>query len=218
MPHWASITTQGSLRGRYPGSSLLLHTAWIYLHPLAQLYCASAPWYWESIGTARHHQQQAVQAGKLLCQWDSQPSESQLLQRIAYGRQMTTVRRCQFRHVNRQDFWEPCAISSQGPFLAMLRSTSRTSPSLCKPCKPKNPEAAPCPARRPSRRRGSRRRPQITGDYGWRISLACAGLPAIMLTIGGIILPDTPNSLVERGRLEEGRAVILGMRISVHGC
>ncbi len=48
----------------------------------------------------------------------------------------------------------------------------------------------------------------VTGKYypwGWRVSLGLAGVPAIILTIGGIVLPDTPNSLVERGFEEEGR-------------
>lgn len=39
-------------------------------------------------------------------------------------------------------------------------------------------------------------------EAGWRISLACAGAPAIILTIGGLVLPDTPNSLIERGKFE----------------
>lgn len=43
--------------------------------------------------------------------------------------------------------------------------------------------------------------------YGWRISLACAGLPAIVLTLGGVLLPDTPNSLIERGHEEAGKQV-----------
>lgn len=49
-----------------------------------------------------------------------------------------------------------------------------------------------------------------TGKYypwGWRVSLGLAGIPAIVLTIGGIVLPDTPNSLVERGFEEEGKRV-----------
>ena len=49
-----------------------------------------------------------------------------------------------------------------------------------------------------------------TGKYypwGCRVSLGLAGLPAIVLTIGGIVLPDTPNSLVERGFEAEGRKV-----------
>jgi len=31
--------------------------------------------------------------------------------------------------------------------------------------------------------------------------LALAGVPAIVLTLGGIFLPDTPNSLIERGKV-----------------
>jgi hypothetical protein len=43
--------------------------------------------------------------------------------------------------------------------------------------------------------------------YGWRISLMFAGMPAIVLTLGGIFLPDTPNSLIERGHEDEGKQV-----------
>lgn len=48
---------------------------------------------------------------------------------------------------------------------------------------------------------------QHIAGYGWRISLACAGIPAIVLTAGGLLLPDTPNSLIDRGREEEGKQV-----------
>ena len=48
---------------------------------------------------------------------------------------------------------------------------------------------------------------QHIAGYGWRISLACAGLPAIVLTLGGLLLPDTPNSLIERGHEEQGKQV-----------
>ena len=44
--------------------------------------------------------------------------------------------------------------------------------------------------------------------YGWRISLACAGLPALVLTLGGLLLPETPNSLIERGFEEQGKQVL----------
>lgn len=40
---------------------------------------------------------------------------------------------------------------------------------------------------------------EMIHPWGWRVSLALAGLPAIVLTLGGIFLPETPNSLVERG-------------------
>lgn len=47
---------------------------------------------------------------------------------------------------------------------------------------------------------------------GWRTSLAIAAFPAILITIGGIYLPDTPNSLVQRERFDEGRNVLRRIR------
>ncbi|XP_057778547.1 hexose carrier protein HEX6 [Salvia miltiorrhiza] len=41
---------------------------------------------------------------------------------------------------------------------------------------------------------------KIKQGYGWRISLAMAALPASILTLGALFLPDTPNSLIQRGR------------------
>ncbi|MFQ6619283.1 hypothetical protein Gotur_001108 [Gossypium turneri] len=38
---------------------------------------------------------------------------------------------------------------------------------------------------------------KIKGGWGWRISLALAALPASILTIGAILLPETPNSLIQ---------------------
>lgn len=49
-------------------------------------------------------------------------------------------------------------------------------------------------------------------SHGWRVSLAIAGIPAVMITLGGIILPDTPNSLVQRGHPESGRKVLKRIR------
>lgn len=48
---------------------------------------------------------------------------------------------------------------------------------------------------------------QHIAGYGWRISLMFAGVPAIVLTLGGLLLPDTPNSLIERGHQEQGKQV-----------
>uniref|UniRef100_A0A0D9XDQ8 Major facilitator superfamily (MFS) profile domain-containing protein n=2 Tax=Leersia perrieri TaxID=77586 RepID=A0A0D9XDQ8_9ORYZ len=48
--------------------------------------------------------------------------------------------------------------------------------------------------------------------WGWRLSLGLAALPATLMTIGGILLPETPNSLIERGRVEEGRRVLERIR------
>ncbi|KAL9237619.1 hypothetical protein vseg_012146 [Gypsophila vaccaria] len=53
---------------------------------------------------------------------------------------------------------------------------------------------------------------KIKGGWGWRLSLGLAGIPACLLTIGALIVTDTPNSLVERGRLDEGKAVLRRIR------
>ena len=42
---------------------------------------------------------------------------------------------------------------------------------------------------------------------GWRVSLALGGVPALLLILGALVLPDTPNSLVARGYADEGRKV-----------
>ena len=36
---------------------------------------------------------------------------------------------------------------------------------------------------------------------GWRISLGAAAVPGFVLLVAGLLLPETPNSLVERGYL-----------------
>ncbi|CAA0834547.1 Sugar transport protein 7 [Striga hermonthica] len=38
---------------------------------------------------------------------------------------------------------------------------------------------------------------RIAGGWGWRISIAMAGVPAAILAIGALFLPETPNSLVQ---------------------
>eukprot|EP00249_Psilotum_nudum_P021850 c28281_g1_i1 orf=949-2544(+) len=48
--------------------------------------------------------------------------------------------------------------------------------------------------------------------WGWRLSLGLAAVPATCMIIGGIFLPDTPNSLIERGCFDEGRAVLQKIR------
>ena len=39
-----------------------------------------------------------------------------------------------------------------------------------------------------------------------------AGAPAILLTLGFIFLVETPNSLIERGHLEDGKQVLRKIR------
>lgn len=38
------------------------------------------------------------------------------------------------------------------------------------------------------------------------------GLPALLLTLGAFLVVDTPNSLIERGHLEEGKSVLRKIR------
>ena len=42
--------------------------------------------------------------------------------------------------------------------------------------------------------------------------MGLAGIPAGLLPIGSLLVVDTPNSLIERGRLEEGNAVLQEIR------
>ncbi|PSR92700.1 Sugar transport protein [Actinidia chinensis var. chinensis] len=53
---------------------------------------------------------------------------------------------------------------------------------------------------------------KIKGGWGWRLSLGLAGIPAVLLTVGSLLVVDTPNSLIERGRLEEGKEVLRKIR------
>ncbi|XP_044963404.1 hexose carrier protein HEX6-like [Hordeum vulgare subsp. vulgare] len=41
---------------------------------------------------------------------------------------------------------------------------------------------------------------KIKAGWGWRLSLAFAGIPAVFLTVGSIFLPETPNILVRQGK------------------
>jgi MFS transporter, SP family, sugar:H+ symporter len=50
------------------------------------------------------------------------------------------------------------------------------------------------------------------GAWGWRVSLAGAALPAVLLTLGGLILPDTPNSLAQRGHEDAAVRVLRRLR------
>ncbi|KAF7819780.1 sugar transport protein 14-like [Senna tora] len=48
--------------------------------------------------------------------------------------------------------------------------------------------------------------------WGWRLSLGLAVVPAILMFIGGLLCPETPNSLVEQGKLQEARKILEKIR------
>ncbi|WOL11047.1 hypothetical protein Cni_G19808 [Canna indica] len=48
--------------------------------------------------------------------------------------------------------------------------------------------------------------------WGWRLSLGLAVVPATLMFVGGAFLPETPNSLVEQGKLEEARRILEKVR------
>ncbi|KAL3692918.1 hypothetical protein R1sor_006569 [Riccia sorocarpa] len=48
--------------------------------------------------------------------------------------------------------------------------------------------------------------------WGWRVSLGLAAVPGIIVTVGSLFLPETPNSLIERGKLDKGRATLIRIR------
>ncbi|KAK2453775.1 sugar transport protein [Trifolium repens] len=49
-------------------------------------------------------------------------------------------------------------------------------------------------------------------ENGWRISLGLGVVPAILLCLGSIFLGDTPNSLIERGQLENAKIMLQKIR------
>ncbi|RHN64089.1 putative major facilitator, sugar transporter, major facilitator superfamily [Medicago truncatula] len=48
--------------------------------------------------------------------------------------------------------------------------------------------------------------------WGWRLALGLASIPTLLMTVGGIFIPETPNSLVERGSKEQGRKLLEKIR------
>ncbi|KAI5582201.1 hypothetical protein BDE02_07G069400 [Populus trichocarpa] len=53
---------------------------------------------------------------------------------------------------------------------------------------------------------------KIKAGWGWRISLGLAAAPAILFTIGSLFLPDTPNSILERGNHEKAKKMLQKIR------
>ncbi|XAR66385.1 hypothetical protein NMG60_11012604 [Bertholletia excelsa] len=46
---------------------------------------------------------------------------------------------------------------------------------------------------------------KIKGGWGWRLSLGGAVVPALIITVGSLVLPETPNSMIERGKCDEAK-------------
>lgn len=53
---------------------------------------------------------------------------------------------------------------------------------------------------------------KVEGELGWRLSLGGAAVPAAVVVIGSLALPETPNSMIERGQHQEGRALLQRLR------
>lgn len=53
---------------------------------------------------------------------------------------------------------------------------------------------------------------KIKGGWGWRLSLGGAMVPALIITVGSLILPETPNSMIERQKIDEAKSKLLRIR------
>ncbi|KAL0304072.1 UNVERIFIED_CONTAM: Hexose carrier protein HEX6 [Sesamum radiatum] len=53
---------------------------------------------------------------------------------------------------------------------------------------------------------------KIEGGWGWRISLVLTAIPAAIMTISAPFLPETPNSLVQRGNQERSKKMLQKIR------
>lgn len=48
--------------------------------------------------------------------------------------------------------------------------------------------------------------------WGWRLAVGLGGVPALMLFLGSMIILETPISLIERGKVDEGRRTLEKIR------
>ncbi|KAL8467872.1 hypothetical protein ACS0TY_031206 [Phlomoides rotata] len=53
---------------------------------------------------------------------------------------------------------------------------------------------------------------KLKGGLGWRLSLGGAVVPGLIIALGSLVLPDTPNSLIERGKHDEARSKLRRIR------
>ncbi|XP_062003624.1 sugar transport protein 10-like isoform X4 [Rosa rugosa] len=52
----------------------------------------------------------------------------------------------------------------------------------------------------------------IKGGWGWRIALSIAIIPALMLGVGSLFLPNSPNSMLERGQSDKAKELLQKLR------
>ncbi len=43
--------------------------------------------------------------------------------------------------------------------------------------------------------------------WGWRLALGLAAIPGAIVFLGGLVMPESPSSLIERGHFEKARVV-----------
>ncbi|KAI8550409.1 hypothetical protein RHMOL_Rhmol06G0104100 [Rhododendron molle] len=48
--------------------------------------------------------------------------------------------------------------------------------------------------------------------WGWRLSLGLAMVPSVIMTLGALLISDTPSSLVERGKVEQAKQSLIKVR------
>ncbi|XP_031491249.1 sugar transport protein 5-like [Nymphaea colorata] len=48
--------------------------------------------------------------------------------------------------------------------------------------------------------------------WGWRLSLGLAAVPALIMTTGTLLVPDTASSLIQRGKIDEARRALQRVR------
>uniref|UniRef100_A0A2N9F6X0 Major facilitator superfamily (MFS) profile domain-containing protein n=1 Tax=Fagus sylvatica TaxID=28930 RepID=A0A2N9F6X0_FAGSY len=53
---------------------------------------------------------------------------------------------------------------------------------------------------------------KIEGEWGWRASLAFAAVPGLIMALGSLFLPDTPNSILVRGHNEKAKKLLQKIR------
>lgn len=48
--------------------------------------------------------------------------------------------------------------------------------------------------------------------WGWRLALGLAAVPGVIVFLGGIVMPESPSSLIERGHYEKARSTLARIR------